>query len=115
MLLLRLACSGAAYAPPGASRAGGNGPALFWRLSATFVALLLLPALPRLCNSTVGNSAALLNTAHHLTMVADPDACKSLHGRGPVTTDTGSLFTSNDALFARCGGLCTAYNKTSRL
>ena len=112
MSLLRLACSGAATAPPGALRAGGNGPALFWRLSAAFVALLLLLALPRLCCSTVGSSDALLKTAHQLTVVADPGDCKSLHGSGTVTYDTGSLATPNDTLFGRCGGVCTAYNKT---
>ena len=108
MSLLRLACSGAATAPPDATSAGGKGPALVWRLSAAFGALLLLLALPSQCSSTVGSSAAFLKTAHQWTAVADPGDCKSLHGSGPVAYVAGSRSTSNDTLFGRCGELCTA-------
>ena len=109
MLLLRLVCSGAATALPAAPRVCAYCPALSRRLSATMVALLLLPAQPRLCNNTAGH----VSTARQLTMEADPDARKSLQLRGSVLPDAGSPFALCDAPFARCGPTWTAYNGTS--
>ena len=109
MLLLRLACSGAATALPAAPRACAYCPALSKRLSATMVALLLLPARHWLRNNTAGHA----QVARQLTMEANTDACKSLQLRGPVLPDAGSPFTLCDAPFARRGPLWTAYNGTS--
>ena len=109
MLLLRLACSGAATALPAAPRACAYCPALTGRLSATMVALLLLPARHWLRNNSAGHT----HTIRQLTMEANPDMCKSLQLCGPVLPDAGSPFTPCDAPFARCGSLWTANNGTS--
>ena len=109
MLLLRLACSGAATALPAAPRACAYCPALTGRLSATMVALLLLPARHWLRINSAGHA----HVARQLTMEANPDMCKSLQLCGPVLPDAGSPFTPCDAPFARCGSLWTANNGTS--
>ena len=109
MLLLRLACSGAATALPAAERACASCPALPGRLTATIVALLLVPARHWQHNATAGHTHVM----RQLTMEANSDACKSLQLRGPVLPDAGSPSTLCDAPFARCGPLWTAYNGTS--
>ena len=97
MLLLRLASSGAATALPAAARACASCPALSERLTATMVALLLVPARLWLHNNTAGHA----HVARQLTMETNPDACKSLQLCGPVLPDAGSPFMLCDAPFAR--------------